>query len=420
MEQDNKVSIQLYEPHKYQKLIHHYCSDAHPSTFVIAVAGRQSGKSFSALFQCVYWALANNNCRIMWVSPTLPQANYIFLQLLGELQNSGLVVKKNQGISSMYLELINGSIIYVRSANSVNSLRGYTIQKLIVDEAAYCDEKIYREVLLPMLNTKKPGIKNKILLISTPRGKLNFLYNEFSKIGKDPAYAGVRWTSYDNPARNEDIIQNFKNSLSEAAFAQEFLAKWQDQYSLFNNVLDCATIPNLQTEPIPNEKYLMSFDLGLVNDYTSCTIMNYKCQVVYVERFRRVINSQLKTRIADLVKKWKPTRLIIESNGIGKPIISDLKHEFQIYNIEEFNTSQSQKEIIIESLANAFDNSTIRIPKNPDWLIKELIDYTAYPTSKGKLKYESATGHDDAVMSLAMCYHLYKKYSKSGGRYIVK
>lgn len=420
-ENENKIDVELYTPHDYQKLIHHYCSDAHPSTFVLGVAGRQSGKSFCALFQIFYWAMSNQGCRLMWVSPSLSQAQYIFLQLLNEFQNSGLVVKKNQGISSMYIELINGSIIYVRAANSENSLRGYTIQKLIIDESAYCDEQIYRNVLLPMLNTKIPGIQNKILLISTPRGKLNWLYTEYKKIGTDPAYAGCKWTSFDNPARNESIIMDFKRSLSESAFNQEFLANWQDQFSMFNNVMECATIPNLQVEPIVNERYIMAFDLGLVNDYTCCTVMNYKSHVVWIERFRRVTNMNLKTKIVDLIKKWNPTKVVIESTGIGKPIISDLKHEHHIYNIEEWNTSQSSKEIIIESLANAFDNFAIKIPKNPDFLIKELIDFTAYPTKNGKLKYESASGHDDSVMSLAMCYHFYKKYSKNGGgRYVVK
>lgn len=419
-EEDNKVNVSLYEPHKYQKLIHQFCSDAHPATFILGIAGRQSGKSFSALFQTIYWSLTNNNCKLMWVSPTIQQAQYIFLQLLTELQNAGLVVRKNQSISGMYLELINGSVIYVRSANSEHSLRGYTVQKLILDEAAYADERVFREVLLPMLNTQKPGIKNKILLITTPRGKLNWIYKEYLKIGKDKAYAGVKWTSYDNPARNEEIIQNFKNSLSEQAFNQEFLANWQDQYSLFTNVIDCATIPNIQTEPIPNERYVMAVDPGLVNDYTSITVMNLKGHVVYIERFKRIINNQLKNKVANLYTKWKPIKLVFEVTGIGRPIANDLKHEFQIYNIEEFETSQARKELIVEELANAFDNQVIKIPKNPDYLVKELLDFTAYPTSKGKLKYEASSGHDDAVISLSMCHHYYKKYAKSNGRYVIR
>jgi hypothetical protein len=419
-ESEKQINISLYQPHKFQQAIHHYCSDAHPATFIFAVAGRQSGKSFCALFQMVYWALSNNNCKLMWVSPTLQQANHIFLQLIAELGSAGLIAKKNQTISGMWIELVNGSVIFVRSAASVHSLRGYTIQKLIVDEAAYVDYQTYTEVLLPMLNTKRPGIKNKILLATTPKGKLNWIYQEFMKVGKDQAYAGIRWTSFDNPARNEDIIMNFKKSLSDAAFNQEFLALWQDQFSIFSNVIDCATIPNILPEPQSGDKYIMSIDPGMVKDYTSVCFINQKSQVVYIERFRKITNVKIKNRIVELVNYWKPYKVVIEVTGIGRPIANDLKYEHGIYIIEEWETSNTSKSVIIEELANAFDKKAIRIPKNPDYLIKELLDFTAYPQKNGKFKYESASGHDDAVVSLAIAYHFFKKYNKSGGRYVIK
>lgn len=418
--EENKISANLYNPTKHQKIIHHFCSDAHPAKIILSIAGRQSGKSYCAMYQVIYWLLSNPNCGIMWISKSNSQAQYVFLKLLNALTDAGLVVKKNQGVSSMYIETIGGSTVYVRSAMSEDSLRGYSsISKIVMDEASFMPSQIFSEIVLPFLNTKKGNITNKILIATTPKGRLNWVYAEYKKIGVDPDYAGIRWTVYDNPNIDKTMIELARRNSSERVFNQEYLAMWSDSSSMYNNVIDCASIPNIQTEPIPNERYIMSVDPGLVNDFTSITIMNLKGMVVYIERFRRVTASALKKKIVDLVNKWKPMKTIVESTGIGKPICSDLKHEHNIH-IEEWNTSQTSKEIIVESLANAFDNFAIRIPKNPDYLIKELMDFTAYPTVRGKIRYESASGNDDAVMSLAICHFFYKKYSKSGGRYVVK
>jgi len=419
-QEDNKVNITLYEPHEFQKRMHYYCSDACPANFIIGIAGRGSGKSYWVLFQITADALTYNNCKLMLVSPTLSQAQHLFRQLLTELGMAGLIARKNQSVSSMYIELLNGSCIYVRAASSIDSLRGLRANRLYIDEASYIDQTIYQEVLLPITNFQTPGITNKVIMISTPKGKMNWLYSEWLKIGFDPSYRGCKWTCFDSPYRNDDMIEAARRNMSEAAFNQEYLAQWSDKNNLFTHVQDCATIPDIQQEPIPGERYIMAVDPALGGaDYTSITIGNFKGQVIFIERFKRIINSQLKSKIASIALKWKPVKIIMEVTGLGKPIASDLKHEFQLYNIEEWTTSQNSKELIIEQLANAFDNKSIRIPAKPDFLVKELLDFTATP-GRTRNTYKSASGHDDAVLSLAMYWHVYKRFAKSSGRYIIK
>lgn len=105
------------------------------------------------------------------ISITLDGSRKIYRDIVKATENSGAIQKKNDSL--LTIEFITGSIIYFRSGEQKDTLRGLTIKNggmLIVDECAYIDEDFFYSVLLPMTNVFRANI----LLTSTPRFKTGF------------------------------------------------------------------------------------------------------------------------------------------------------------------------------------------------------------------------------------------------------
>jgi len=72
--------------------------------------------------------------------------------------------------------------------------------------------------------------------------------------------------------------------------------------------------------------------------------------------------------------------------------------------VRDFTTTNATKADIIESLASAFENRRIAIPRDAA-LIMELESLEASRMANGMTRYAAPDGmHDDRVMSLAMAW----------------
>ena len=69
------------------------------------------------------------------------------------------------------MNFINGTQIQFLSADNSDTIRGYSFDWMIIDEAAFIAEKAINEAIIPTLTAKG----KKCLVISTPRSK-NWFY----------------------------------------------------------------------------------------------------------------------------------------------------------------------------------------------------------------------------------------------------
>lgn len=91
--------------------------------------------------------------------------------------------------STEEIELVNGSRILVRSANS-DTFRGYSMPRVIIlDEASRIEDEAYSSGVRPML-TDNPDCE--LILISTPYGREGFFYEAFTGTNKSWYRAEVR------------------------------------------------------------------------------------------------------------------------------------------------------------------------------------------------------------------------------------
>lgn len=401
--------INLYTPHNSQEPVHTACND--DETFFVTVnAGRQSGKTALSQQQALYWCLKTKIPVIVyWVSPTATQAIKVYKQILDMIINAPIIKsnKGSQGDSEIVFK--NKSIIKFRSSAQENSLRGETIDYLIIDEGAFCKESVFQEILLPMLNIKG----KKCLVISTPKGK-NWFYNHYNKgFGDDKRYKSFRFTSAMNPYSSPDIIQLAKENLPDVLFRQEYLGEFVDDSAIFENIEELACLKMLD-KPVPGHKYYIGIDIALKDDYSVVNIINHNREVVYYERWNHITAPDLKNNLIRVFDYWKPRKIMIEENNQGLPIIDDLRIIHKINNIVGFKTTSASKPQLISNLINAFASKKIQVPNDKIYK-EELSLYTLTMTSTGIAKYSAPAGYnDDIVMSLAFAWECYNCF-KGGG-----
>ena len=189
----NEVKIQLLKLHEKQKLIKDACLDD-SIFFILAVIGRQFGKTKLGENMALYWAINNPNSLIMWVSPTEAQLKKVYTTTKKAIQDIPIFKSAKEQNGQTQITLKNGSKIIYRSASAEDSLRGNSVDYLIVDEAAFIKRTTIEQVLLPTLNVKG----KKCLFLTTPKGK-NWVYDYSLTATRNPKWRYFRFSTFDSP-----------------------------------------------------------------------------------------------------------------------------------------------------------------------------------------------------------------------------
>ena len=379
--------------------------------FHIASIGRQWGKSLMGMNLALYWMINNGPTKVLWISPVYSQASKVMKEMLGAINNSGIVKRYNY--SANEIELQNGSIILFRSAERYDNIRGMTMEYGIIDEAAFMKEDAWKEAIRPVFAVKG----KKILFISTPKGKNQFY--ELFQLGKSPdnsRYKSYTGSSYETPYISKEEIEDAKKTLPETVFRQEYEAKFIDSGGEVFQNLQSNTF---HTWPKPQGKVYCGIDLGKQEDYTVATFMDSTGKVIDIYRNNRVEWSQMVKDILVKVKQYNATTMI-EVNSIGDVIFEQIKKQWQ--DTHPFVTSSKSKNEIIEGLILDMNEDTIKIPNEQLFpaLLSELSVFTyEYNPKTRNIRYGHPSGlHDDTVMSLAIVNYN-RKQNKTLGSYAV-
>ena len=404
-----QIQVQLFRPHTIQRKI----LDAlkNPDIFfVIAVLGRQTGKSLLLENYSLFYALNNPGSKVLIVGPTDSLIQKLYTEIKNSIKRTPLIISCKAQKGQTEIVFINESRIIFRSAASEDNLRGESVDVLILDEAAFIKQDTFETILLPFLNVRG----KKCLLASTPKGK-NYLHDYFIRgSSKDyPQYKSFKCSSYENPYSNKELLDLFKQTLSTKRFQQEILAEFVDSSSIFNNLDELMCLTD-QTSPIENEGYFAGIDIGLVNDRSVVSVINSNGFLVHQVVYDRVKTPKLVESIISLNNKWRFKNILIEINGQGLPIYQTL--ETKLNNITPFTTTSKSKSEIIDDLVYQFNMSGIKLINDPELRI-ELESFIFIQDEGQRIKYTAMSGqHDDRVMSLAIGYRCFKE-GKTLGSY---
>jgi len=374
-----------------------------PEKYHVLVSSRQIGKTLMSLNLLLKWALEKPDQYCLLVSPIFMQSKKAFLELAKACGPNNPLVRSSNA-SDLMLTFVNGSVIRMASGETNQNLRGLTLTHLVVDEAAYIQGDLWREVLAPatMIRGKK------VLFISTPRGK-GFFYNLYQQ-GESPDFPewkSYRITSEENPYLNRDELEMARKTLPRSVFMAEYLGVFLDSGSgVFTNFSKCCVLDRLGDKPDPKEKYTFGLDLALANDYTVLTILNSKGELVDFFRENKTSWEQIISRVEEKIRKWNASGLV-ELNSIGSVVYEQLRKALGA-KVKGFTTTQTSKNDIIEGLKLAFEDEALKLPKESviKEMFMELSTFTYKVLPSGKLSYAAPGGmSDDIVMSLAFANH---------------
>ena len=175
--------VKLFSPHPDQQKVIDEFVIGHPERkWCTLVVGRQWGKSLLAMNAILYWALKHPKSTACYLSLYNSQLEYVMYQM----SDSAAAIIKSKNIMAKRIVLNNGSEIHFKSAENAESIRGYTFDYAVWDEAAFVKDDILK-VLRPTLSVHG----KKCLIVSTPYIK-NWFY-DYAMMGEKPGKGGIHY-----------------------------------------------------------------------------------------------------------------------------------------------------------------------------------------------------------------------------------
>ena len=359
----------------------------------------------------LFWLLKNKNQQGGWVSPIYNQAKKVFQELSSA--SNPIIASSNK--ADLTIKFINGSTLQFLSAERYDSIRGFSFNYIVIDEAAFIRGEALNEAILPTLS----AIGKKCLIISTPKSK-NWFYTYWLR-GQytNDDYISFIGVSIDNPHVDQSFIIEQQKSLPLDIYKQEYEAQFSEATNdVFRGLDDVCILRNWDESKTTRDYF--GIDTGLSNDYTVCTIFSESGRAKKVLRFTGKSYEESAATILNELRRYNIKGGFVETNGPGQAIFELIKkHE---RNTKPFFTSQDSKAQAVRKLIYDIEEMSVELPSKdlmPE-LYNELSAYTYRVNTNGKLSFSHPSGYnDDTVDSLWLANLAREQLGKAnGGLYI--
>lgn len=359
--------------------------------FVVVMCGRRFGKSELSQILIIKEALKGG--QVAYITPTYKLAQVFFERL-----TKVLPFKNN--IQKLKIYCPNEGSIEFFTGERLDNLRGRKFHLVIIDEAAFISdlEDGWNNSIRPTLT----DFEGRAVFLSTPRGK-NFFYSLFMKQGEND-WQSFKFSTYDNPHINPREIDEARIQLPEVVFNQEYLADpAENSANPFGNAFIKRCIKPISAQPI----VCYGIDLAKSVDFTVIVGLDNNGNVAYFDRFQLDWHNTKET-----IKRLPPAPIIVDSTGVGDPILEDLLREG--VNIEGLKFTSQSKQQLMEGLASAIQQGRIGFPEG---VIVDELDVFEYQFTANGVRYSAPSGfHDDCVMALALAWQNHN-IKRGSGRY---
>jgi len=424
------MSFKLY---KYQKVMLRSMKD---NRFTVIATARQAGKSTTTCAFILWYIIFHADKTVALLANKGDTAREILgrVQLAYEHLPKWLqqgVVEWNKG--SFVLE--NNSRV-IAAATSADAIRGYSINLLFIDEAAFIEN--WDQFFTSVYPTISSGQESKIVLVSTPNGLNHFHSTWQNAVNGKNGYNPIKVMWYDVPGRDEQwkldtlSAMNFDSEKFEQEYCVEFMgssgtliAGWKLKELVAKSSIHDKDGLTVYEMPEENHLYSIICDVsrGKGLDYSAfsvidVTAMPYKQVCVF--RNNLITPADYAEFIFQLAKRYNGASVLVEINDIGDQVANALHTDFEYENIiftenagragkritsgfgistgvdKGVRTTKPVKSIGCALLKLLIEQNQLII--NDTNTIKELSTFSKHLNS-----YEAETGcHDDIVMGLVL------------------
>lgn len=236
---EEKMKLRDYQ----EKIVKVICAKIPEKNNRIIMMGRQTGKTTIATLYILWYALFHKSKCIAVLANKASQAEEILLRIKNAYTELPMwlqqgLVKWNNGEITME----NKTKIFC-GASSSSSVRGKSIDLLLVDEFAFIDDNMATKFMQSVFPTQAAKKDAMMMLISTPKG-MNHFYDIWTKAiaGKNSFIpCKVQW--YEVEGRDEKWLQKQIQDNGEMFVRQEYMCltgdskvKVQDSYGKFQEL----------------------------------------------------------------------------------------------------------------------------------------------------------------------------------------
>jgi hypothetical protein len=191
----------------------------------ILCCGRQTGKSTVGAVLAIHKALTRPGSTVLVVAPGERQAKLLFSKARRLYEQAGHPLPAHSHRRTG-LELSNGSVVEALPAVE-RTMRGFSVDLLVVDEAAAVPDEDYFGILPSLIATQGDQV-----LLSTPRGKRGFFHEIWHS---DEDWQRMMVRSDEVGRIREEDLEVFRSTMPEQFFQQEFYCEWlETEGSLFS------------------------------------------------------------------------------------------------------------------------------------------------------------------------------------------
>ena len=201
-----------------------------PARISIIEANPKAGKTVACLAWLFERALEGKpGQQFWWLAPVFSQSEIGFRRMSAKVP----VAYRKPNQSKLMLKLINGTMIWFKSADHPEDLFGEDVHAAVLDEASRMREEAWMTVVTTLSHTKGP-----VRIIGNVRGTKNWFYKlaRVAEAGGDPEMAYHRITARDaaeagvlDPAEIERARQRYANLGKEGVFRQLYEAEAHDE-----------------------------------------------------------------------------------------------------------------------------------------------------------------------------------------------
>lgn len=390
--------------HNGQNLVH-----SERKRFNILLAGRRWRKTtYAAMY--LFRHAAKYGGEYLWGAPTHDQ-NKIALGYMEKFGNGKVYINR----SSMELRLKNGSLIRFRSLHKPDNARGFTVNGVVIDEAAFTNSECYIEVLRPTLMDTKGWS----LLISTPNS-FNWIYDIYSKGDTEetkvwciPSYGVFIKDSkrierdanrYENPNLDLHEIQSLYDTMDSYSFRQEILCEFlADQLNPFINIDNLCSLPSLSGSSVST---VAGLDFAKENDYSCISIVSpIDKREVFISRLPHANYTFQLEYVAEYIRKYNVSAICFDATGVGVKLAEDMYAKFGGHvRLIPFTFTSDSKPKLIMDLILAFEKE--KMYWTNDHIAREELRKFGRKVKGNSVDFSAISGNDDTVIARALAYHI--------------
>lgn len=405
----------------------------------ILCTGRQVGKSVICAIDAAEYALHNNNQFILMIAPTERQAYSLYEKTLDYLlENYPKEIKKGIDRPTQTKFVLRNETQVYCLPTGINGIgiRGYTVNRLYVDEASRIPEDVWNAVTPMLLTTGGATI-----LLSTPAGEDGYFWNVW--INKDEAFNSYSrfYANSEEVIKNRLLSQSWTEQQREKAiehlnremarmttlqYAQEYLGKFVNSLRQFfptDIILSAMTvtadsaIPHLSVSG-RSDNFLGVDVAGMGSDQTVLFSLARINKQRLIQLDMQVTEKTLLTdtinriKIADKQHNYK--KIYIDDGGIGFGVFSALFEDEQTKRkVVAINNSaraidrqEKKKKILKEDLYNnllvLMEQGKVKLKDDPE--IFQSLKSVQYEYENGRFRiFGNYTHITEALIRAAWC-----------------